>query len=80
MVPELVCSGGPLAYDMDEGLGEDDLGAGEVAEFKVGWWVFGDLFPEARLELKKVVIDAGADDFEGVVHVGKVEEGFALDV
>lgn len=27
-----------------------------------------------------MVVDARADDGEGVVHVGEVEEGFALDV
>ena len=79
-VAELVGAGRPLADDVDEGFGEDDFGAGEVAEFEVGWWVFCDLFPEAGLELEEVVVDAGADDGEGIVHVREVEEGFALDV
>lgn len=26
------------------------------------------------------MVDAGADNFKGIVHVGEVEEGFALDV
>ena len=79
-VAQLGGAGGPLADDVDERFGEDDLGAGEVAELEVAGRVLGDLFPEPALELQQVVVDAGADDFEGVVDVGEVEEGFALRV
>ena len=48
---ELAGAGRPLADDVDEGFCEDDFGAGEVSEFEVAGWVFGDLFPEAALEL-----------------------------
>ena len=77
---ELAGPGRPLAHDVDEGFGEDDFGAGEVAEFEVAGGVFGDLFPEAALELEEGVVDAGADDLQGVVHVREGEEAFALDV
>lgn len=80
VVPQLAGARRPLADDVDEGFGEDDLGAGEVAELQVRRRVLGDLLPEARLELQQVVVDAGPDDFEGVVHVGEREQGFALDV
>ena len=60
---------GPLADHVDEGFLEDDFGAGKVAQAEVADGVFGDLFPEAGLELEEVVVDAGADDGEGVVLV-----------
>ena len=59
----------PLAHDVDEGFGEDDFGAGHVAEAEVGGGVLGDLLEEAGLELEEVVVDARADYYEGVVHV-----------
>ena len=71
---------GPLADDVDEGFGEDDFGAGHVAEAEVGGRVLGDLLEETGLELEEVVVDSRADYDEGVVHVCECEEGFALDV
>lgn len=70
----------PLADDVDEGLGEDDFGAGHVAEAEVGGRILGDLLEEAGLELEEVVVDSRADYDEGVVHVCECEEGLALDV
>lgn len=70
----------PLPDDVDEGFGEDDLGAGQEAQLEVAGRVFGDLLPETALELEEVVVDAGADYVEGVVEVRECEEGFALDV
>lgn len=66
---EMAFADGPLADDVDEGFGEDDFGASHVAEAEVGGWVLGDLLEEAGLELKEVVVDSGADYYEGVVHV-----------
>ena len=69
-VAQLGGASGPLADDVHEGFGEDDFGAGEVAELEVAGRVLGDLLPESALELQQVVVDARADDFERVVHVG----------
>lgn len=65
---------------MDECFFEDDFGAREVGQFEVGGGVFGDLFEEAGLELEEVVVDSGADDGEGVVHVCYGEERFTLSI
>lgn len=65
---------------MDKRFLEDGLGLREVAELEVRGGVFGDLFPEAGLELQEVVVDSGSYDCEGVVEVGECEEGFALYV
>lgn len=70
----------PLPDHVHEGFCKDDLAAGQVAEFQIRGRVLCDLLPEAGLELQEVVVDAGADDLEAVVHVGEGEEGFALDV
>lgn len=35
---------------------------------------------EAGLELEEMVVDAGANDFEGVIGVCEVEEAFTLSV
>lgn len=59
---EVALADGPLADDVDEGFGEDDFGAGHVAEAEVGGGVLGDLLEEAGLELEQVVVDARADD------------------
>lgn len=77
---ELAGARRPLADDVDERFGEDDLGAGEVAEFEVAGWVLGDLFPEAALELEQMVVDTRTHDLQSVVHVCEGEEAFALDV
>jgi len=70
----------PAADDVDEGFGEDDAAAGQVAQLEVGGRVLGDLLEEAGREAKEMVVDARADDGEGVVHVGEGEEGFAFAV
>ena len=77
---ESVRAARPLADDVDESFGIYDAGAGEIAEFEVRGRVFGDLFPEAGLELEKVVVYARTDYFECIVHVCEGEEGFAFEV
>lgn len=65
---------------MNEGFLEDDAGAGEVAETEVRDGIFRNLLPEAGLELQQVMVDAGADNGEGIVLIGEGEEGFALHI
>lgn len=77
---ELAGARRPLADDVDERFGEDDFGAGEVAEFEVAGRVLGDLFPQSALELEQMVIDTRTNDLQSVVHVCEGEEAFALDV
>lgn len=70
----------PRSYDVDERFLKDGFRLGEVAEFEVRGRIFGDLFPETRLELEEVVVDSGSYDCKGIVEIGECEEGFALYV
>lgn len=71
---------GPCSYHMYESFLEYCFGLGEIADAKVGRGVFGDLFPETRLELEKVMVDSRSYDSESIVEICECEEGFALHV
>jgi hypothetical protein len=70
----------PCSYHMYESFLENGFGLCEVPNTQVGRGVFGDLFPETRLELQEVMVDSRSYDGEGIVEICECEEGFALDV
>ena len=65
---------------MNQGFGENDFGAGQVAEFEVAGRILRNLLPESTLKLQEMMVDSWADHFQSIIHISQPKQCLALNI